>query len=396
MPIVAALPAILTTAGTLYASSQANGAARDAAQAQQVSQQQALDLQKQQYQQTQQNLQPYMQAGTSGLQNLDSLLAQYIPGYRPMYAQQSGPDWNAYLQANPDAAAWVQVKAQQPDGQGKSVEQLAQWHYQLDGSRREVPQFAAPQATAPANDIGTRPTAGVEPTAMDFGVGMGPPSALSYLQGYKESEGYRVKQKGVTRDVNSGYAAKGLLRSGGAINALAQKTEDLLAEDENQWKQQQLAAFNADLAGYAARQKNYQTALGQYNQNRNVLNDIYNTDRSYNTGNLFNLINIGQNSAAGVGAAGQTYANNSGNILQNMGQTQANYANTVAGNNISTAGQLTGTFGNLLSNWGNRGANWNVSPIDPIGYGSSAINAAPLPGYVSNFTPTPNFSGLFA
>jgi len=372
MPAVAA--ALVTTAGTLYANSQANNAAEDAAQAQLQGQQQALDLQRQQYQQTRQDLAPYMGAGTASLQNLDAFLAQTIPGYRSMYGQQAGPDWNAYLQANPDAAAWVQAKALEPDGQGKSLAELAQWHHQLDGSRREVPQTqAAPAQAAPTM---TRPETGPAPSPWDFGVAMGPPDSASYLTNYQESPAYKARTKTVTRDVNSGYAAKGLLRSGGAIKALSGKINDLADEDYDNWVKQRLSALQVDLSGYNARQRNYEVALGQYNANRNVLNSNFETDRSFGTGNLFDLVRLGQNSAVGAGNFGQSFANQGSNLFQDMGQTRANQYAQTGYNNALAANNITGAFGNIFNNWprssnplGTASSGWNIPNTYDFGPG---------------------------
>lgn len=395
MPAVVAAAAI-SAAGTVYASSQASAASDRTTDAQTQAQQNALDAQTRQFQQTQQNLAPYMAAGPSGLQNLDQFLSQMIPGYKPMYSSQ--PDWDAYLRDNPDAAEWVQAKAQQPDGIGRTPQQLAQQHYQLDGSRRTLnmtPGSTQPVASGEAPPM-VRPDAGTAPSPWDHGVAMGPPTALEYLQGYKESDAYRAKTKLVTRDVNSGYAAKGMNRWGTTIEALATKINELADMDRGSWVKERLSALGYDQAGYAAKQRNYQTALQQYNVNRNVLNDTYSEDRNFDYGAIFDLIRLGQNSSVGVGNFGQAYANQVSNAYGNIGNAQAQNALSQGANNISTAGSLTGIANNVLNNWPSRAPNYNIAPVDPYGYGGNIFSSQASPGYVPNFTATPDFNTMFS
>lgn len=74
MPAALAIPAIIAAAGTAAETGIQAYSANKAAKQQQASGQQALDLQKQVLAQQQQNLSPFINAGTSSLSRLNSYL----------------------------------------------------------------------------------------------------------------------------------------------------------------------------------------------------------------------------------------------------------------------------------------------------------------------------------
>ncbi len=293
---------------------------------------------------------------------------------------QSVPDWSGYLSTNPDIAAVAQRGVQTgeigPNGQWKTPEEWAQWHYESGGGRQDnrnlpmaqIPMQGQQQQYAP-QQYSQAPAWGYEPTAAQFGVAGGPPSLGGYLGGYETSAAYKVKEKRLNDNVNSGYAAKRMLRSGSAINAIQQGAKNLLTEDEQAYNQLGVLKYQGDIAAYDARTRAYGNALNQYNTNRNFTQGNIDTG----TNNLFRIAGMGQSAASATSAAGQNYANsagnilsNQGNLLANQGQYTANAYNTQAGNNIWAAGGLTGAFNNVLNNWrpqtsANPNTVWNES-----------------------------------
>src|SRR5437016_3286064 len=96
MPIGAVIGALGSVAGGVLGSSAAGAAAQTQADAatrgselQYLSGQQALDFQKQQYGQSQAELQPYLQAGYGGLANLQYLLGINPQGSVPSFGMPS-------------------------------------------------------------------------------------------------------------------------------------------------------------------------------------------------------------------------------------------------------------------------------------------------------------------
>jgi len=353
MPLVAAIPAVLGsagaatlgaaaigTAGTLYASSQANKAAKQSAQAQQQATDQSLQLQREQFAQTQANNQPYMAAGNSAI---DALLSQY---------GLSGSDAQTSPDTNP------------PYGQ--------------------QPTFERPTYDAPAPKMG------------DYGYA---PSLGSYLTDFQHSPGYQNTLNEALRAVNAGSATAGKFFSGNRGIALQNRAADLANQDYNNWFAQQLQRYQADANQYAQNrqfaQQDYNTALQQYNVNRNVLNDTFNSDRAYGTdvynqnrnlyynrqdtatNDLFRLAGLGQASANNTNAAGQAYANNSGNVLANNANAQSDYYQQRAATNAGAVNNIAGIGSNLLAGYGmSQGANTNISAISPYGYGNNVIQPA--------------------
>lgn len=317
---------------------------------------------------------------------------------------QSVPDWSGYLSTNPDIAAVAQRGVQTgeigPNGQWKTPEEWAQWHYESGGGRQDnrnlpmaqIPMQGQQQQYAPQQQYSQAPAWGYEPTAAQFGVAGGPPSLGGYLGGYETSAAYKVKEKRLNDNVNSGYAAKRMLRSGSAINAIQQGTKNLLTEDEQAYNQLGVLKYQGDIARYDAQQRSFQNALGQYNTNRNFTQGNIDTG----TNNLFKIAGMGQSAASATSAAGQNYANSAGNILSNQGNLLANQGQyTAAGyderaaNNIFAANGLGDAFNNVLTNW--RPQTAPITPISPYGTGMSL---QPKPSYVPNLTPTPNFNSL--
>lgn len=99
---------------------------------------QAIAEQRRQYDTSRQDFSPYLNAGTAALQQINDLLGISTPG-------SVGPtDWAAYVQANPDAAAnWAKIRGTKDDRFGGDVNAFGEFHYQKDGSRRDLTPFQA-------------------------------------------------------------------------------------------------------------------------------------------------------------------------------------------------------------------------------------------------------------
>lgn len=108
-------------------------ASRAAEQAQLGYLNRGIDTLRQQGEQAQANLSPYMNLGTEALGAIGDLLGLSSPGQ---------VDWAAYVAGNPDAAAnWAQVKGTQADTFGGDINAFGKYHYEKDGSRRDLQPF---------------------------------------------------------------------------------------------------------------------------------------------------------------------------------------------------------------------------------------------------------------
>lgn len=105
---------VLGAGASAYSSAKTAGAAKDTAR------QNAL-VAREQYQNNQQALNPYMQSGNEGTQALDNLLSG------------GQPDWNAYLQSNPDVARAYEANRAAYERNGETLQAFAARHYQEAG-----------------------------------------------------------------------------------------------------------------------------------------------------------------------------------------------------------------------------------------------------------------------
>lgn len=124
-------------------------AANQAAKAQAQSAQLAIGEQRRQYDTSRQDFSPYLNAGTAALQQINDLLGISTP------ATEGVTDWAAYVQGNPDAAAnWAAIKGTKNDRFGGDINAFGQFHYEKDGSRRDLSPFTSSTAAREANQQG--------------------------------------------------------------------------------------------------------------------------------------------------------------------------------------------------------------------------------------------------
>ena len=277
-------------------SSKQSKATKAAAQASSDATRYAADLQKQMFDKQLELQAPFRQSGVLAQNRLNQLL-----GLGPQF-DQSYNNFNAgaYLNANPDAKAWVDkqmgVGASPfpgggaipgvPASGGKSAEQLAYEHWTADGSRRGGDFW---RNQAPATDYGKY--------TRDFG-----------MSDFQADPGYAFRMKEGLNALDRQAAARGGLISGGALKAAQRYGQDLGSQE-------------------------YQNAFNRYQTNRaNQLNPLQ------------SITGAGQTAATQSGNAAQTYGANAGNVAMTGG---ANAANALLTQGNIAASQY-GTFGKGL------------------------------------------------
>ena len=337
------------------------------------------------YAQNQQNLNPYIQSGYAPTQALLSRLgisgtAQAAPnvlnaqkgadGTWSVAGQPQG-DYAAYLAANPDVAAEAKANPGaygDVNGDGTINEtDFGAGHYAKFGKAegRDLPMGAGQPIPLNAEqslqaDIGaaptfaprqtyTRPDAGQEPGLPDVG-----------FDTYKESDYTKFLKDQGQRNLNARGASAGLLNSGAAVQNALQLGQDISGKGYQDWFGNQLGL--------------YDRRIGQYNLDRNVLNDNFNGDRAYGastydsdrgfgygqyqdqrgyqtgrydtqTNNLFQLSGQGLQAAGALAGVGQNYVGQVSANNNNQAQTTANAA-------IAGAQNTTGLVNNALNAYG--------------------------------------------
>lgn len=303
-------------ASAIGASKQAK-AAKTAAAAQTDASNQQIALQKEIYQDQRGLQQPYYQAGLQGLYGQSGIMdllgkgggGQATQGNALAVAQpanqnyasgnygvspigaaapQSGSNWDAYLQANPDVMQhWAQA-SQTPHLKNMGIrtpQQWAEYHYNTAGKAegRQVPQYqpaAQPTGNALAQSTGQVGTA--TPVASPGATTTATPAAPTVdprTQSLRDLPGYQFKLDEGKRALENSFASRGELLSGSAMNAL--QTQAIGIADQS------------------------------YGQE---------VDRQ------FQLANLGMGAAAQITSSGNNYGANAGNALGNIGQAQANKA----------------------------------------------------------------------
>lgn len=435
----------------LYSGSQQKKAAGKALDAQTLANDKSLAEQAAARQQITQLQQPFVNTGYSALDALSQQFglsesqtqgaAQPTAQAQPQ-AQPAGPDYSAYMAANPDVMAEYQRVAATADrnspqyqklGLDRGPEGFAAYHYQQygQGEGRQLPttQPAQQAAAAPAQakpaggNAGVSPTQPAAPNLMtqprpeaapapsfdrptDLAVPTyqrptdraapvygDAPELSSYLDNFEASPDYEFRRSQGLDAANSGFAARGMLKSGAAAKGISDYASNLASGEYQNWFARQMQQYNADNSQYNtdrafdenayrygqdrgdnifAQDRSYGTNLWNTQQGRQDQNfaedrafgtDAYrydtgrtdanfNADRANannrydtNTGNLFSLAQMGQNAAGATGAAGSAYANNAGNIFG----SQANAASDAAGSRAQANAGMFGAVGGALA-----------------------------------------------
>lgn len=306
-----------------------------------------------------------------------------VPGPQPA-AGASGPDWNAYIQANPDVASWISQGGGDPAlGPNQTPAQAAAYHFQNSGQtegRAPPPGFsggaqtpAAPSPDAPnafqyGPDPGAVPTfAGYQQaTRPDQGSAPGMPDLSG--NAFEKSPGYEYALKEGLRGVNAYFGARGVLNSGGALTEAMRQGQGMARQDFYNWQNSQLAQQNQAFNQFAANRQNTNTNFdvdttrgdARTDSARNFDYTQYLGNRDYNAGRfdtnvgaLTGLAGIGAGATGAVANAGTNYANAFGNnnnsaasATGNAAIAGANSTNALIGNAFNAYGMYAGLRGN--------------------------------------------------
>jgi hypothetical protein len=235
-----------TTIGSLLNAGNASGAAQQAGQQESSALNRGIDLQTAQWLQQQQNLAPYMQAGTQGLQGLQDLLQRDQPGLpgatpaigKPDYFPGSTPGWtpqNYQAQVpvpDPNGYMWR-------PGQGPS----AQDYRYTPGQTPDAAQYAS---GPPQLYQGAMPGTQV--------------SQLTGQQVLDQDPGAAFRQSEARKALEGSAAARGDLLSGGTLQALQARSQDLASQEYGNAWQRMMAR---DTEQYGRNWGQYQQAWNQ-------------------------------------------------------------------------------------------------------------------------------------
>lgn len=345
-------------AGTAIASNNAANAANKAGQQVAESNAEALKIQKQIYDQNRADNEPFRQLGgaaagalagafgLSGYSGGSIIGAPSMTGGGYSTGTPGGPgaapipgvptvDAQAYLQANPDAAAnFAELRASgRTDAIATDPTAFVMNHWRTDGERRDLPMLT-PQATSSQSTSTSGTTSGYsDPTAPggytmtarpDYG------NVDVSLGAFQASPDYAFRLSEGNKALDRIAAASGGIMSGQRYKAAARYNQDLAGSEYRDWR-------------------DYTT--GQFNANRNFGESIYQADRAnlnnrYDTRNstLLTMAGFAPSATAANQNAGQAYAANATNLMTSTGQARAD-ATTGAANawnqgigNLMTAG----------------------------------------------------------
>jgi len=317
--------------GASAAGSAADTQANAAIQASQIQAQQAdkaLQFQKQQYQTGQAQLSPYLQAGYSGLANLENLLGLPVSGTATLPGAAATP-----------VASRGGMAPRGPVGRfANSGLDFRGGGYQLGGGT--TPGVAATTGGLPTHTVNM---------ASLINPGLGARGSLNFQAPQLNNTtdpGYQARLQLGTQAIENSAAARGNLLSGGEQRALTDYAQNYASNEYQN-------VYNRALQGN----------MLQYNR-------------------LASLAGIGQQTGANLVGAGNQSANSIANTLLTLGQQQGQaYQNAGAARASGTVGAANawgGTLGSLgqyasliplLQMFNQQQGNQNVAgiPMDPTG-----------------------------
>ena len=335
--------ALASSGANKAAQTQAN-AANQAAQLQYQASQNALDFQKQQWNTTQQQMQPWLQAGTSGVDRLSYLLGLNPSGGSSARSSLS-PAMNMPYQANaqPGQSQVFNPNGSLPVPPANSYARMSE-PMTFDPTTGNVTASPQPSGASPALQLQTGgPNTLAQPSGSPGG-GFG--SLLTPYSGHftaptditeQNDPGYQARLKLGTDAIQRSAAARGGILTGGTAKALNQFGQDYASNEYGN-------VYNRALTGF-------QTDYNQYNNDQNT---IFNR--------LAAISGVGQNAANNLASVGQNTANAvSSNLLgtaANMGQQY----NNAAAANASGIAAGTNAWGNAIGGVGN-----NLSSLYMLG-----------------------------
>lgn len=331
-------------------------------------------------------------------------------------------DGNQYIQDNPDVAANFYALLSSPQGidnpalgGARSPAEYAQVHYAADGQAEGRPavmlpgQPQGPQGPqGPVNPNTGRPDVGapttIAPPTFTRPDGSPAPNVAQYINpaNFHTDPGYQFQVNQALDAVNARSAARGMLRSGSAVQGLQTQAQGLADQSYGNWFSRQMQAYNADTGAYQ---------YGQNRQDTNFASDRSNADNLWLTGQnrSDNIWNTAANRSDANFTSDRTYATsrydtNIGNLFRLAG-VGASAAGAVAGSNNNFANQATGIYGseaNAASDAAYARSNANNYAIQGLAgtaqnlFSGRNTNSNPSSGYVgADYANAPELRGLF-
>lgn len=364
--IAGAIAAGGSIAGGLISSSAANRAAQTQAQSANYSAylnkqaaDEALAFQKQVYGTQQQQLYPWLQAGTSGIVNLASLLGLPMQGIAASTVPVAGPTGTIpYGQQNLQDLLDADIQFSDPRANvmaRRLIPRVASKLYQQrteaggdPGGYPYLPQTTG--TTAPLSSL-VNPSLGVPGELMQpFSEQFQAPTNVTE----QNDPGFQFRLEQGQKALERSAAARGNLLTGGTAKAIQQYGQDYAS---NEYQNVYNRAYNE-----------YATRYNQWNQSQ--------ADR-YNR--LASLAGVGQTTAGQLGMIGQNTAGNVSNILMGSAGQIGNQLNNAAaarasgyvGGANALGGALSGSAGNignmvLLSQLLKGGGGLPINTYDPV------------------------------
>jgi hypothetical protein len=241
--IAAGVSAVASVGGAALSSSASKKAANKAVAAQTATTESNNALQQGIYDQNKQTLSPDVQSGNQANAAIMELLGYPQQQSQPANAMAGGVDWAKYTTSQPDA-----MNDWQTYHSGMDQNAFGQWHYQRDGSQRDLTPYTT-QSTA-------------QPTGTN---------ALSAFDTYKNSNGYQFRMNEGLNALASNLRARGVSQSGAAMKSMLRYGQDYGSNEFGKYigylGNQQGVGLSAASAQAGVGQ-NYANALSANNQNQ--------------------------------------------------------------------------------------------------------------------------------
>lgn len=181
--------AVVGAGASVYAGSKAAKAQKQGAQT-------AADTERYMYDTTRADYAPYREVGQGALYKLAGMYGVDVD-------DTSNVNWDAYVQGNPDAMAnWQSLTNKQRQEFG-SLQQFGKYHYEADGSRRDLSPYGATSSSATGGAYG----------------------------GFQESPGYAFRRDEAMKAIERSAASRGLLGSGGTVKAIGRYADNLASSE---------------------------------------------------------------------------------------------------------------------------------------------------------------------
>lgn len=293
--------------------------------------------------------------------------------------QPARTDYGALLSDNPDVQDW----ASQDGNPANDQEQAAFWlqnYGQKDietGLRPELKTVANPFSAYASRETAVRPSFGSGPGAPDL-------SQAAFEQSPVFNLGLREGQA----NLNSNFGARGLLRSGAAIQGALDFARENVKQNYTTFANTALASnqqaqnmFNADRT---ASNQNFDVDQSRYDArfdaDRGYLTNRYDTDRAYDTNrydtttnNLFALSGIGTNAINTLAGAGNNYVNTLTNSNNAAADATGNSAIAAANSTNNLYGQAMQGIGYAYGMRGDNPYSGRPAPRPGAGYAPGQI-----------------------